>query len=359
MSIENAVRIAPNFELLAKRIKRNAKGPSIAFDASKEVPVNIDQGDVLMAHELHLTGSLTTDGTPAGTVRTGQPWDLASKIRVIAPGGDIINASGQMLRVVDSLRSSKLPDTNDVSATEHTAAATAVPYSGRLTIHYTEPKASPKPMGLLNLRSAGEGAFKIAVTWASGITSLVDGTDSANTVPPSITVHKRCVEGYAYVQPHGYGLHTVKSRVEQAEVRALNPEKPFSLTRGRHLHFIVLILRQGSTLALSEAPLTETGMIRVKVGGVPQFEMEVRALRALQKEYFPTGTDLTGVLLIPFLDTRGAELAVNTQALYLPQTEECVLELPTTATATNEIEIGEVGRIDPDVAAATLGVAAP
>lgn len=352
--------LKPTYELAAKRTLQNQKAPQLTFTANRNVQAACDSGDVLIAHDLIIRGTVTNDAAPAGTVRAGQPWDLMSKVRVNGPGGDIINASGMALSMVSQLRGVRADNVDTISATEAAVGGAAVTFFGKMTVHYVEPKMRPKHHGALATALASqEGAFSVNVECGSGIANLIDGSNAVlGTV--TVDVNKRRLEGLQEISRSGYGLHPVLSKTETDAVRTLNAAKPFNLTRGRYLHGLLLILRDGANRNLSDSPLTATGMVRVKVGGNTVFESSVQNLRNMQRDYFPENIpSLTGVLFIPFVKTDGTEDAVMSQGLFLPNGLEATIELPTTATATNEVEIAELQRLDDAVAATQLGLPLP
>lgn len=356
--------LMPSYPLAKKRQLTNQKQDVIAYESGKEKNAPLDNGDLVVAHDLLVQGAVTNNAVPAGTVRPDQPWDLIENFRTNGPGGDVINCSGLALRVLDCLRSARVNPVNDITQTEANNAGATNAFSGRVMVHYNEPKVQPTHHGLLPTANfTAEGTFRHFVKWASGVGGLIDGSNATFGTAPSVTVGKKVVM-VERVAPSGYGAHIVRSRIETDTVRSANPAKKFALNRNQYLHYIVLIMRQGSTRLCSDSVLQAGSYIRVKIGNVPIFERTVEQLRAMQPGLFPAGMPsdfFNGKLVIPFVldEQDAAGMAVNTAGEFLPDNQEPLLELAPTATATNELEIVEVGREDDAVAAARWGLPPP
>ncbi len=220
---------------------------------------------------------------------------------------------------------------------------------------FNEPNVRPFHYGLLCTGLKAEAQYKAFIKWATGVTNLVDSTNGTFGTSPYATVNSERLMG---VQPplQGYGLHYVENEV--INPTATQVRNVYNLRRGRYLHWILLIARQGSTLLPSDSVLTSSEYIRIKKGGQVIAEKTVLEWRALLRQLLPGGwPSYAGILAIPVVQGEAKDSSnVNTQAVYLPTDVECTLEYPTTGAATNALEVVQVSREDVDVAAAAQGL---
>lgn len=339
-------QMSPMYRAAAKRYVSNTED-TVTFTASTKKTFKVSRGVTLANLDMELRGTYTTPAVPAGTIRQHNPYELIELFKIKA--GDYIHEmSGLGLHVLQNIRRKVPVFMNGISATEAGLVSTATNFNARAIDDFNEPGPEPGHFGCLPTGLFGDGQVVGEVYWAAGVSNLVDGAAGGTTLTNcELGISLTVVEHEDVPPAWGYGVNRI---VRHTPTGLTVSNSRFQIDLGKEdgfLHYVVLIMKTGANANLSNALLTSTEYITLKVGGAERYRRRVSHARALQRMLFPQGfgdgTDAAfdGILVLPFIKTvadDGGQQFLH-EALYLPGTLDVQLEIPLVGAATNSIEI--------------------